>query len=460
VLEQSGLWPPVYGARGPPTHLQPHPVFSRTSFLQQQELYAMQHQHHQQQRAMGHMQRLPLGQVDPCFSFISKFDICSHFLFPPDLPPVYSFSPISMGYKAGPSPPEERAAEQPLEEEQPTGSETKSLPKQCRIPPLTEEGTREEENTVDCKVMESKTETIGCSISKPQSAFSGSPQCPFRAPVCPAGKTLKVDVPLVCLTEPQTSEEQGDNLEEGKRNDIGKSEIAEPEPAECTVSVPVEPRKGELEHDQDDNEEIVEVVEDKKEEEDGSGKSPDEELVASSSADPSPPSTMTTVTQLEGAYMWSLELLIAAALCATRDALYPPAPVAQTLGPSSHHGMEILGELAELEIKRRSRESKGKDVEAASHRPRKEMLTFDLHSLATLAAARALETGSRTVDEESDQQCLIRKRLNLRRKCSWTPRHEPVRLQRVFHETFELESFMLNCMLLLSWTVETHFVCF
>lgn len=61
VLEQSGLWPPVYGARAPPPHLQQHPVYSRTSFLQQQELYALQHQH--QQRAMEHLQRIPLGQV-------------------------------------------------------------------------------------------------------------------------------------------------------------------------------------------------------------------------------------------------------------------------------------------------------------------------------------------------------------------------------------------------------------
>lgn len=61
VLEQSGLWPPVYGARAPPPHLQHHPVYSRTSYLQQQELYALQHQH--QQRAMEHMQRIPLGHV-------------------------------------------------------------------------------------------------------------------------------------------------------------------------------------------------------------------------------------------------------------------------------------------------------------------------------------------------------------------------------------------------------------
>lgn len=56
-----------------------------------------------------------------------------------------------------------------------------------------------------------------------------------------------------------------------------------------------------------------------------------------------------------------------------------------------------------------------------------DMLTFDLHSLATLAAARALEMGGGAVDVGVDQQCPIRKRLNLRRKCSWTPRHEPVR---------------------------------
>lgn len=65
VLEQSGLWPPVYGSRGPPPHLPHHPVYSRSSFLQQQDLYALQQQHQQQQRAMEHMQRHSLGQVEP-----------------------------------------------------------------------------------------------------------------------------------------------------------------------------------------------------------------------------------------------------------------------------------------------------------------------------------------------------------------------------------------------------------
>ncbi|XP_023197273.1 BAH and coiled-coil domain-containing protein 1 [Xiphophorus maculatus] len=532
VLEQSGLWPSMYGARGAPPHLQPHPVYSRTSFLQQQELYALQHQHHQQQqRAMEHMQRLPLGprkhdtitiddspngsptsrtpssssssasthatkpfshtpplpktstlspglcpssRQSPCYhSPSSRLTHPPNPLTPtpspaaaaprspalspapshlskalervsdrgegqppqdypqslePDLPPVYSFSPVSMGYKAGPSPPEARAAEQPLLEEQPTGSETKSFSKQCTIQPLTEERAREEENVTECKAVESENESKGCSISELQSALSRSPSCPFQAPVpepfCLAGKTLKVDVPLGGLTEPQMSKEQGDDWECIKEDGMGENERTEGGPAECTVSVPVEPANREQEQDQYHDEENVEVVKDKEEEEDGSGKSPDEELVeysvVSPSADLLPCSTMTTAAQLEGAYMWSLELLIAAALCATRDALCPPAPVVQIPSPSSHHGMEILGELAELEIKRRSREFKEKEEEG------EETLTFDLHSLATLAAARALEMGGGTVDAESDRHCPIRKRLNLRRKCSWTPRHEPV----------------------------------
>lgn len=322
-----------------------------------------------------------------------------------------------MGYKAGPPPPEAGAAEQPSVVEQPAGSETRSLPKQCHIQPFTEEGTLEEDNLIDCKNVESKTETKGSSISETQSTVSGSLPCPFQAsvsePACPAGKTQKVDVLLAGLSEPEMSKEQGDDWKHVKEDDMGDNEKTEPEPGEFTVSVSVEPAKRELKQD----EENVEVVEDEKEEEDGSEKRPDE-LV--DSAGLLPPSTMTTATQLEGAYMWSLELLIAAALCATRDALYPPALVAQTPCPSSHHGMEILGELAELEIKQRSREIKEKETEG------EEMLTFDLHSLATLAAARALEIGGGMVYAEPDQQCPIRKRLNLRRKCSWTPRHEPV----------------------------------
>jgi len=58
-----------------------------------------------------------------------------------------------------------------------------------------------------------------------------------------------------------------------------------------------------------------------------------------------------------------------------------------------------------------------------------ELLMFDLHSLATLATARALEQDSQEYSRPgSGQHFPARRMLNLRRKCSWTPRNEPVRI--------------------------------
>ncbi|XP_074519328.1 BAH and coiled-coil domain-containing protein 1 isoform X2 [Halichoeres trimaculatus] len=554
VLEQSGLWPPVYGGRGPPSHLQHHPVYSRSSFLRQQELYTLQHQHQQQQqRAMEHMQRHSLGQrkheehaitiedsphdssatrtssssssttsshvakpfshtppppktptpspgmcpssrQSPCYHSPSRRSHPPNPLTPapspaaaaprspalspapshlskglergsergegqppqdypqslePDLPPVYTYPPITMGYKAGPSPPEARLAEATVEAE-PAQPDSKSLPHPRHIQPLSKKDERrEEEDERDCEVVESQNgvseeekeeertlEVKGCSFPEPESRISGLPPCPTPTPlpapdqaclVTATGKALKVALSPGCpgqkagLEEPQLSKEQEDDRRDGKEET--EEEETRPEPTECNVSVPVEEEQREEEEGEN-----VEVVEDEEEEE-ASGKTPGEdvvELIPGSPA-PSPPSDLalppssSTAAQLQGAYMWSLELLIAAALCATRDALYPPVPAARAPSPPPHHGMEILGELAELEIQQRRREEKEKDEEG------EDMLTFDLHSLATLAAARALEMGGGgAVDVGTDQQCPIRKRLNLRRKCSWTPRHEPV----------------------------------
>uniref|UniRef100_A0A7N5K916 BAH domain and coiled-coil containing 1 n=1 Tax=Ailuropoda melanoleuca TaxID=9646 RepID=A0A7N5K916_AILME len=59
VMDQASLWPPMYGGRGPASHVQ-HPgqlpVYPRSQLLRQQELYALQQQ--QQQRAAP-VQRKP-----------------------------------------------------------------------------------------------------------------------------------------------------------------------------------------------------------------------------------------------------------------------------------------------------------------------------------------------------------------------------------------------------------------
>ncbi len=57
------------------------------------------------------------------------------------------------------------------------------------------------------------------------------------------------------------------------------------------------------------------------------------------------------------------------------------------------------------------------------------MLTFDLQSLATLAAARALEL---VPPIPVDSTPPLRRILNLRRKCKSTPRPEPVRNSWLF----------------------------
>ncbi|XP_041671428.1 BAH and coiled-coil domain-containing protein 1 isoform X2 [Cheilinus undulatus] len=542
VLEQSGLWPPVYGGRSP-SHLQHHPVYSRSSFLRQQELYALQQQ--QQQRAMEHMQRHSIGQrkhdehaitiedsphesstsrtpsssssstsshvakpfshtppppktttpspgmcpssrQSPCYHSPSRRSHPPNPLTPapspaaaaprspalspapshlakglergsergegqppqdypqslePDLPPVYTYPQITMGYKAGPSPPEARLAEATVEAE-PAEPDSKSLPHPYHIQPLPKtDERRKEQDGRDCEVVESRSgvseeekkertqEGKGCSFSEPQSEISGLSQCPSPT-VVPDSPVLATGTEALCLgcpgqqaglEEPGVSTEQEDDRKHGKEDE---EEETGSEPPECKMSVPVEEEKREVEEDGEN----VEVVDDDDEEGDSRGLSPGDivNLICNSPA-PSPsssnlalPPPSSSVAQLQGAYMWSLELLIAASLCATRDALYPPAPAAQAPSPPPHHGMEILGELAELEIQQRSREGKEKDTGG------EDMLTFDLHSLATLAAARALEMGGGAMDVGAERQCPIRKRLNLRRKCSWTPRHEPV----------------------------------
>ncbi|KAJ8332522.1 hypothetical protein SKAU_G00423110 [Synaphobranchus kaupii] len=106
-----------------------------------------------------------------------------------------------------------------------------------------------------------------------------------------------------------------------------------------------------------------------------------------------------------------------------------PCPAHTTPCPMSH-GMELLSELAYLELqyhKRIGRDHAGE-----------EMLTFDLQSLATLAVARALEQGA--VDGEGEGEGGGERHgrtLNLRRKCTWTPRHEPVCPVKVAMETMD-----------------------
>ncbi|XP_064179531.1 LOW QUALITY PROTEIN: BAH and coiled-coil domain-containing protein 1 [Anguilla rostrata] len=144
--------------------------------------------------------------------------------------------------------------------------------------------------------------------------------------------------------------------------------------------------------------------------------------------------------------IWSLELLIAAALCGERDtplqhsaplprpahsmpcpAHTSPCPAHAPPCPGSQ-GMELLSEVADLEL--HYHESSGRGYG-------KDMLTFDLQSLATLAAARALELGAGEGGGDARRHRVPRRTLNLRRKFSWTPRHDPVSPVKIAMETMD-----------------------
>lgn len=68
-MDQASLWPPMYPGRGPSAHLQHTgqlPVYSRSQFLRQQELYALQQQRAAQAleiQRQAHVQ-VPWGRGD------------------------------------------------------------------------------------------------------------------------------------------------------------------------------------------------------------------------------------------------------------------------------------------------------------------------------------------------------------------------------------------------------------
>ncbi|XP_041736699.2 BAH and coiled-coil domain-containing protein 1 [Coregonus clupeaformis] len=517
VMDQSALWPSVYGARGPSPHMQHHAVYSRSPFLRQQELYALQHHHHQQQhRAMEHMHRqhtlsqrkaeettitiddrpfhetsrtsraakpfshtppskttppsqgvCPSNHQSPCCHSPSRRSHPQNTLNPapspaaaaprspalspapsllskgvergergegqppqdypqslePDLPPGYTYPEIAMGNKAGPSPEEARLAEHADLEVEPAEPCPKLRPHTARIVEDEEAETEKKEN--GCTVVEREQGGLkveGQSLSEPPLFGVKTPEmvpCPAQVSTsasAPSPATLPAPAPVSASEDAQKGEVSVGSLAQ-------PAGLKDPQPAKEKKEGEKKEEEEEKEREKGEEEKVEEKEEGRRSQSEASV-----ELLSSPQTSPAPapapaPTPAPYSTLSDDPCIWSLELLIAAALCATRDARYPPIHPSNTPlsapRPLPHRGMEILGELAELGILQRNREKEremgGEDV-----------LTFDLSSLATLAVARSLELGGGATGRGEGQHCPVRRTFNLRRKCSWKPRHEPV----------------------------------
>ncbi|XP_061740966.1 BAH and coiled-coil domain-containing protein 1 [Nerophis ophidion] len=557
VMEQPGLWPPVYGARGPASHMQHPTMYSRSQFLRQQELYALQqhqqlqHQHQshpsqqpqpqhpaqqqQQHKAMqgmdmqhhaphaAQMQKradetpVDLGDLIPKsrtskpakpYSYnppqrnTSPPGACTAHLSPcyqsptmrphpkstpstpcpvaspavavphspnispaptqmpkgsepqdkrgegqpqqdyaeslePDLPPGYTYSAITLGYRSGPSPQDIKLAE-PADLEAIQAEPSEHAPQalsglgealDCQavvrpppepLPPKeVEQGDEGSPLERGLDEVEGAAETTAKYVSEEKEVKEqGSAEeevlvCPsVDSPVC---ETASCPAPLAAH-EPEkpeaviTLEDEDDD-----DDDLGGEESQVEQVTKVTLSEEPEPVLGSLGA-------LTPATPEGREERSPEVDSDDASLNLTSNA---PGRIEMVVAESQKALVpcyWSLELLIAAAFCTDVPPfpLFPfSTPAVSPSLPNPCQGMELLSEVADLELQQK-RHNCGES-------PEEELLMFDLRSLATLATARSLETNS----QEGSGLCAgrqfpARKTFNLRRKCSWTPRNEPV----------------------------------
>lgn len=376
----------------------------------------------------------------------------------PDLPPGYTYPGIAIGYRSGPSPEDVHLAEpadleavqvEPAEHAPPSLSSLgEELDCQAVVRPLPEplppeDVVQEEEESVVERVLEQREEVEVAEITathyvpgEKEVEEQGPSEdevlvCPpAESPVCEAASCpipLSTEEPerpdaVITLDEEEDDEavEEKSQVEHAQKvNMPGEQEpelaaISELNPASPAVpepqtSAPEEAEDGghRRENEMTPDDASVDLV----------CLSP----ASTSALSPSKAADAMPHKPLVPCY-WSLELLIAAAFCTDVPPfpLFPfSAPSVAPSQPNPHQGMELLSELADLELQQQ-RHTCGKSQE-------EELLMFDLQSLATLATARALEMSSQEGNSTgSGRHSPARRILNLRRKCSWTPRNEPV----------------------------------
>ncbi|RXM37378.1 BAH and coiled-coil domain-containing protein 1 [Acipenser ruthenus] len=358
----------------------------------------------------------------------------------PDLPPGYTYPAVVMGYSNGPSPQDVRLAE-PADLQ---AMQTEPAEPSPRPLPLGEESACEEGNAPLRTLVQE--EEAGPGTVEPGGGVEGggvegcctSPELESSGLFhCPGTEGGISELPAPSPTPPTSpsvgqTEVEGSSSECAQVTESGEERKGEEEKEEEGKDGPVEGGESKVYQDlmpAGDTPSSPEAVADTTE----SGRNSPSEAPGDTWDSPSPQGdTLTHNTSGDRADRtmvagWlpgpntGLDLLIAASLSAEGH-ISPTPPIAnqpQTSGfhpCSGSHGIALLSELVDLELQQQR--SRAGESEGA------ELLTFDLQSLATLAAARSLELGLSS--PSPGRPCHARRAFNLRRECSWTPRHEPV----------------------------------
>lgn len=313
--------------------------------------------------------------------------VITYISLPIDLPTGYTYPAIAMGYRSGPSPQDVCLAEpadleavqvEPAEHApQSLSSLGEELDCQAVVRPLPEslppeEVEQEEEESVVERVLEQREEAEVAAVTA-ASYVPGEREVEEQGPaeeevlVCPPAKSpvceaASCPVPL-STEEPErpeaviTLEEEEDDEAAGEESQVEQKVPGEQEPElpaiiELDPTAP-EPQSSALEGAKDVEQQHKNDV------------TPDDASVdfaclspASVSA-PSPSQATVAVSHkpLVPCY-WSLELLIAAAFCTDVPPfpLFPlSTPSAAPSQPNPHQGMELLSELADLELQQQKR---------------------------------------------------------------------------------------------------------
>uniref|UniRef100_A0A3Q2Y5Q0 BAH domain and coiled-coil containing 1a n=1 Tax=Hippocampus comes TaxID=109280 RepID=A0A3Q2Y5Q0_HIPCM len=455
VMEQPGLWPPVYGARGPASHMQHPTVYSRSQFLRQQELYALQqhqqlqHQHQshqspqthaqphppqpqqQQQQHKGMQKRADESTVDleelipkPRTSKPSKpysYNPAQRNTSPPGactahLSPCCQSPSMRPHPKSTPSTPCPVPSPAVTTPQSPTiSTATSQMPKGADPQDKRGEGQPLQDYPESLEPLPPgytySAVTIGyrngpspqdIQLAEPAEleAIQSEPCEHAPQPLSSLGEGMDCQAVIRPLPEPLAPKE----VEQGDEGSVNKGVLDQREEVEAAAVTVANyaSRENEVETQGAAEEEVLVCP-------------PADSPVCEAASCPLPlgmdePERSQTVITLED------------------DDDEPLGEESQVEHAMSEEQKPVLGTIVELNpTPPVALEEQCASTQLNDSKQQEELLMFDLHSLATLATARSLEMSSQADNTTcSGRQFPARRTFNLRRKCSWTPRNEPV----------------------------------